>query len=417
MSERPRRERILIVDDSLETLEILERNLTAAGYEAITSPSAQGALDRLGSSPFDLVITDLRMPGVSGLELVRFVRENLPDTAVMMITGYATIEGAVEAVKTGAEEYLAKPFTDDELFAAVGRALQKLETRRGALGAARGRFGLVGESVAMRRAFAAMDKAVRHSGPVLILGESGTGRWSAARAIAAHRGRPASPLLQYECGDLRSAPGLGSADPPEATTAVYARNLETAGPDARQGLLRILVEHPTAPLFFPASPDLPVIVEGRMFPAEIFERISSCVVAMPPLRERGDDIVLLAEHFTARLSAAAYREPPRLTDPVIRALRSYAWPGNLDELRAVVTATLLRSKGDRIDPADLPRVILEAASGPVDVSLADAEAEHILRVLAHTEGKKGRAAEILGIDRKTLREKLKALGRDKQGDD
>jgi len=182
MKPKRQKERILVVDDSPDTLDILHQNLTSRGHKVSVAPGAAEALEILSGETFDLVLTDMKMPGMSGIDLTRVVRERYPDMEVMMITGYATVESAVEALKTGAEEYLAKPFTDEELFAAVDRVLGKLRARRDARAAARGRFGLVGESEGMRRAFVAIEQAARRTGPVLILGEVGTGRWAAARA-------------------------------------------------------------------------------------------------------------------------------------------------------------------------------------------------------------------------------------------
>ena len=166
MSGGEHAETILVVDDAPETLEVLSRNLGAEGYRVFTAPGAAEAVKLLGKTPIDLVVTDLKMPKVSGLDLVRHVRENFRDTEVMMITGYATVEGAVDAVKTGAEEYLPKPFTDSELSAAVRRALAKLHLRRTSqtdsplLSGAR--HGITGESEAVQKVMSAVAKAGRH---------------------------------------------------------------------------------------------------------------------------------------------------------------------------------------------------------------------------------------------------------------
>jgi len=185
MTHRTDKERILVVDDSASTLEVLQRNLASQGYQVFTAPGVVEALHFLADTHTDLVITDLKMPGISGMELIRHVRENLKDTEIMMITGYATVEGAVQAVKSGAEEYLAKPFTDEELFAAVRRSLDKLHLRRSQapppLRVPQARHGLVAESDPMRTVFASVVKAASTSATVLISGESGTGKELVAR--------------------------------------------------------------------------------------------------------------------------------------------------------------------------------------------------------------------------------------------
>ena len=174
MSADPEKERILVVDDSLPTLEVLQRNLAGEGYQVLAASDAGQAIELLESTTVDLVITDLKMPKVSGLDLVRHVRDNLRDTEIMMITGYPSIEGAVQAVKTGAEEYLPKPFTDEELISAVRRALDKLHIRKfGCAPSQQGvstPHGLMGESEPMRKVFRAIEKAASTSATVLITG-------------------------------------------------------------------------------------------------------------------------------------------------------------------------------------------------------------------------------------------------------
>ena len=194
-------EKILVVDDAPDTIEVLHRNLTIAGYQVRTAPGVPEALRALEAEAVDLVITDLRMPRISGLELVRHVRENHPDTEVMMITGYATVEGAVEAVKTGAEEYLAKPFTDEELLSAVQRALDRLRLRRTGRSERHtlplASYGLIGRSEPMTALLESIAKASGTAAAVLIVGETGTGKELVARAVHYQGPRAESPLMTY----------------------------------------------------------------------------------------------------------------------------------------------------------------------------------------------------------------------------
>jgi DNA-binding NtrC family response regulator len=189
LSDREKQQRILVVDDAPDTLEVLQRNLSGQGYRVFTAKDANEAIRILEAEPIDLVITDLKMPKVSGLELIRHIRDNVPDSEVMMITGYASIEGAVEAVKTGADEYLAKPFTDEELFSAVQRSLDKLNVRRAghrkSLRTEASSYGLIGESDQMQKVYVAIEKASAISATVLISGESGTGKELVARTTPA----------------------------------------------------------------------------------------------------------------------------------------------------------------------------------------------------------------------------------------
>jgi len=197
---------ILIVDDSQDTLEMLQRNLVAAGYEVRTAPGVAEAIRILDGMHVDLVITDLKMPKISGMDLIRHVRENYKETEVMMITGYATVEGAVEAIKTGAEEFLTKPFTDEELLSAVQRTLEKLQLRKSGQAdphqIIQAQFGLHGESEAMRGVFSAIAKAASTPVTVLITGESGTGKELVARGIHYSDLKASAPFVPVNCGGI-----------------------------------------------------------------------------------------------------------------------------------------------------------------------------------------------------------------------
>lgn len=411
MASKKPRERILIVDDSPDTLDILKQNLASRGHQVAVAPGAAEALQVLAGESFDLVLTDMKMPGMNGIDLTRIVREQYPDVEVMMITGYATVESAVEALKTGAEEYLAKPFTDEELFAAVDRVLGKLRARRDARAAARGRFGLIGESEGMRRAFVAIEQAARQTGPVLILGEAGTGRWAAARAICGQRAhRETAAALVFDCGELSGfKPDLAAHLEP---AMLYCKNLDRAAPPLQEQIQKWIENkrRDHVRLIFAADPDLPVMAGQGGFRPHLYRLLSGAMIALPPLRERADDSILLAEHFVASLAEKVGRHSQKFTTRAIRAIRAYPWPGNVEELRAVVTGAALRTGGGAIDLKDFPMPFREALGEVTERSLAEAEADHILRVLAYAGGHRGRAAQILCIDRKTLREKLKAIG-------
>ncbi len=206
MKNAKERERILIVDDSPATLEMLERNLRSEGYEVLAAPGVAEAIRILDDTPTDLVITDYKMPETSGMDLIRYVRENLKNTEVMMITGYATVEGAVDAIKAGAEEYLTKPFTDEELFSAVRRALDKLKLRIAIQDrlpqTISSRYGLLGESEPMNHVLGAIAKAASTPATVLITGQSGTGKELVARAIHYSSKRASAPFVPVNCGGI-----------------------------------------------------------------------------------------------------------------------------------------------------------------------------------------------------------------------
>ncbi|RKX18414.1 MAG: sigma-54-dependent Fis family transcriptional regulator, partial [Candidatus Zixiibacteriota bacterium] len=197
---------ILVVDDAPDTLEIIKRNLTSHGYEVFTANCVDNAIEFLDVNSVDLVITDLRMPKVSGLDLVRHVRANMKDTEIIMITGYATIDGAVKAIKIGAEEYLSKPFTDEELLNAVQSAINKLRARK-TIDSDSGPIvspmeGIIGESASMQLVYRAVFKAATTTATVLITGESGTGKELVARAIHYNSNRASAPFVPVNCGGI-----------------------------------------------------------------------------------------------------------------------------------------------------------------------------------------------------------------------
>lgn len=445
MSPPPEKERILVVDDSPSTLEVVQRNLTAEGYQVFTSPGVAEAIEVLEGTQVDLVITDLKMPGVSGLELVRHVRENLKDTEVMMITGYPSIEGAVEAVKTGAEEYLAIPFTDDELLSAVRRALDKLRVRRYGWAVApqtvSAPHGLIGESEALRKVFRAISKATSTSATVLITGESGTGKELVARAIHYSSARSSAPFVPVNCGGIPE--GLL-----ESELFGHVKGAFTGATDSRAGffhaadsgtifldevsemslsmqvkLLRVLEDKEICMvgsnrtrkvdvrILAATNKDLPTLVKKGAFREDLFYRLNVITIAIPPLRERGDDILLLARHYATKFAEELSKPPFRFSDDALQVLRSYDWPGNVRELENVIQRLAVMTDGDLIEVPDLPTLMRFSALRKTGFArtLAEVEGEYIRNVLASAGGNKTRAAKILGIDRKTLREKLKNM--------
>ncbi len=444
MAEIIDNESILIVDDSPDTIEVVRRNLLDQGYKVFAAPGVEEALDILGSTSVDLVITDLKMPRTSGLDLVRHVRENLRNTEVIMITGYASIEGAVKAVKTGAEDYLAKPFTDEELFAAVKRALEKLRMRMTANGRESaetpdGSFGLLGKSKAIRHIFDSIRKVASTDANVLIAGESGTGKELVARAIHYSGKRASAPFVPVNCGGIPE--GLL-----ESELFGYVRGAFTGATETRAGffqtadggsifldevsetslamqvkLLRVLQDKEVfmvgavkphkvkVRILAATNKDLMTLVKKGVFREDLFFRLNVITISIPPLRERGDDILILANSFAERFAREMSRPAPRFSDRALQVLRNYYWPGNVRELENVIQRLVVMTDGDIVDAPDLPTLMRFSPLRETgfDRSLAEVEAEYIKNVLASVKGNKTRAAEILGIDRKTLRERLK----------
>jgi two-component system, NtrC family, response regulator HydG len=438
-----KKKQILVVDDSPDMLEVLQRNLVSAGYAVFTAPGVTEAAKILQETSLDLVITDYKMPKFDGLDLVRHVRENFRDTEIIMITGYPSVDGAVKAVKIGAEAYLPKPFTDEELLSAVNRALDKLALRKKGYEcpepASLAPHGLVGESESMRKVLFAVGKVAPSSATVLITGESGTGKELVARAVHYNSPRASAPFVPVNCGGIPE--GLL-----ESELFGHVKGAFTGATGARAGffhsaekgslfldevsetssymqvkLLRALQEREIYMVgssrprqvdvrFLAATnKDLQTLVNSGAFREDLFYRLNVITINIPPLRERKEDIVMVARHFATRFAAEMGRPVPRFSDEALRVLQNYYWPGNVRELENVVQRLVVMTEGDVIDVPELPSLMRFSAlrSPGFNMTLAQVEAEHIRNVLTREKGNITRAADILGIDRKTLRAKLK----------
>ena len=449
MNATANKDTILVVDDVADTVEVIQRNLTSVGYKVHTAPSVSDALAIIETTPVDLVITDFKMPKISGMDLVRHVRENHKDMEVIMITGYPSVAGAVAAVKIGAEEYLPKPFTDAELFAAVRQALDKLRRRRlggnqtpGVLPAS---HGLIGQSEPLRKVLKSIGKVAASSATVLISGESGTGKELAARAIHYCSPRAAAPLVPINCGSIPESlleselfgyvkgafTGANESRAGFFQTAdggtIFLDEISETSLNMQVKLLRVLQDREVymvgstrkqkidVRILASTNKNLSRLVEKGLFREDLYFRLNVVNVELPPLRDRGDDIVLLANHFCGKYSQELDKRQPQFTDEALQVLKNgYSWPGNVRELENIVHRLVVMCEGDRIDVPDLPALMRFSIHRQPDLtrSLAEVEADYIGKVLASVGGNRTRAAEILGIDRKTLREKLKKMGGD-----
>ena len=437
------KESILVVDDALSTLEVLERNLKTEHYQVFTASSVPEAIRVLEATPVDLVITDLKMPEVSGIDLVRHVRENFRDTEVIMITGYPSIDGAVTAVKAGAQEFLSKPFTDEELLGAVRRTLDRLQARKTVQGPSEevgpSSYGLLGSSEAMQGVFRSIAKVISSSATVLISGESGTGKELVARAIHYHSPRASSPFVPVNCGAIPE-------ELLESELFGHVKGAFTGALETRAGffqtadggtifldeisetslsmqvkLLRVLQDREVvmvgstrprkvdARILASTNKDLAGLVKKGFFREDLFFRVHVITIDLPPLRERGEDLLLLIHHFTARFAEELGKPVPQFSDQALQVLRNYHWPGNVRELENVIQRLIVMTDGGLIEVPDLPSLMRFSALQEVGFhrTLAEVEEEYIRNVLASVNGNKTRAAKVLGIDRKTLREKLK----------
>ncbi|MFH1514176.1 MAG: sigma-54 dependent transcriptional regulator, partial [bacterium] len=360
MATRKNKENILVVDDSEITLEVIERNLSREGYRVFTAGNAGDAINIIEQTPVDLVITDLKMPRVSGLELIRHLRENYKNTEVMMITGYATVEGAVMAVKAGAEEYLSKPFTDEELLRAVQTALEKLHMRRTLQVplkmASSESYGIIGNSEGLRKVFTVIEKAASSKATVLIYGESGTGKELVARAIHYSSPRASSTFVPVNCGGIPESLL-------ESELFGHLKGAFTGANETRAGffltadggtifldevgemslamqvkLLRVLEDKEICMLgstkssridvriLAATNKDLLKLVENGSFREDLYYRLNVLNLAIPPLRERGEDILILTNHFIRKFSECSGKEQISFSDEALGVLMNYFWP-------------------------------------------------------------------------------------------
>ena len=433
---------LLIVDDNPDTLEILKRNLKSEGYRIFTAPGVLEAHEILNQTAIDLVITDLKMPKISGLDLVRYVRENLQDTEVMMITGYPSIGGAVEAIKKGAEDYLAKPFTEEELITAVRKTLEKLELRRSGknrreqiLSPYQGIFGVSKKIVEV---YHAIKKAALTNANVLIYGESGTGKELVARAIHYISPRVSAPFVPVNCGGIPD--GLIESElfghvKGAFTGAMESRagffqtadggtlfldEISEVSPSMQVKLLRVLQDQEVYMVGSnrPRKVDIRILaatnkvlsdlVKKDRFREDLFFRLNVITIEIPPLRERENDVLLLTHQFAQKYAEEMGITAPGFSDKALEALKNYYWPGNVRELENVIQRLSIMSEGAEIDVSDLPsgmRFSSNSRKGFIR-TLKEVEYEYVQNVLYSVNGNKTQAAKILGIDRKTLREKL-----------
>jgi two-component system, NtrC family, response regulator HydG len=434
---------ILVVDDSLDTLEMISRKLQRKGYNVFTSSGVSDALAFLEKNNISLVITDYKMPKISGLELIRHINENYKQIKVIMITGYPTIDGAVEAVKTGAEEYLTKPFTDDELYKAVEKTVKKIKTEklsnRDLKTDSFQTYGMIGNSTPMKGVFHSIEKAIAISATVLISGESGTGKELVARAIHYNSVRSSAPFVPVNC----------SAIPEnllESELFGFVKGAFTGASETRAGffivadggtifldeigetslsmqvkLLRVLqdkqicmvgAKHTRSVdvrIIAATNKSLINLVEQGHFREDLFYRLNVITIDLPALRERGEDIILLTNFFVDKFSKEIGKPKPEFTENALNAFKNYSWPGNIRELENTIQRLIFMSDHKTIDTSDLPegmRYTIQRDKG-LDRTLQEMEVEYIRNVLASVQGNKSQAAQILGIDRKTLRNKLK----------
>ncbi len=432
----------------------LAKNLGRAGYTVEHAPHGEAALHRLGEDSFDVVLTDLKMPVMDGMALLRAMHDRGIRTAAIVLTGFGTIETAVEAMKLGAADYLIKDARPQEILLTVERVLRVEALRRENAELRRrifqqGGFGqLIGESPAIQAVYRIIDAVSQNRSTVLISGESGTGKELVARTL--HQRSPVAdrPFVAVNCAGLsetlldsqlfghRRGAFTGAVTDHDGVFRAAAGGTLLLDEVAEVPLglqakfLRAIQEREVTPLG--SSRPVPIDVrlvaatnrtlaaeveEGR-FRSDLYYRLNVVHIELPPLRARPDDIPRLVEHFLARFSQEYGVAAKRITDEALARLCAYDWPGNIRELQNAIERAFALSSADTVTLADLPATVsvgaahvspAPAADGPVP-SLADAERVAIARALRASQGNKNHAARLLGIDRQRLYRKIEKYG-------
>jgi len=438
---------ILIVDDDIVVRDSLAKWFESEGFEVSIAPGASAALEMLAKRRFDLALVDIKMPGVDGIELQAKLREIDPSMPVIIMTGFASVETAVRALKNGAYDYITKPFDPDELVHLVNKAISHKRAEREVsrlkenLEQIFPETHLIGQSPGMKRVIELVETVAPTDATVLITGESGTGKEVVARAIHALSPRRYNPMVVIHCGALTEslleselfghergaftgaqARKKGKFEVADGGT-VFLDEISDISLKVQTELLRVLQEKEivrvgdTTPVkvdfraIAATNKSLERLVEERLFRPDLYYRLNVFTINLPPLRERKEDIPLLANHFLDKLAKQMNRPPQRLAPETLELLMRYDWPGNVRELEnSIERALLMRREGD-LKPEDFPFQL--HPSGPLIATgqrLEDVERAHIERILAETNWNLSKAARILDIDRTTLYNKIRKYG-------
>jgi two-component system, NtrC family, response regulator HydG len=437
--------RILVVEDNPDTLEMLQRKVLAQGYQTHTATEVPEAIAVLENHKIDIILTDYKMPKLSGLELIRHVNSHYPWIRVIMITGYPTIEGAVEAVKVGAQSYITKPFTDEELFAAIDEAIEGImlnAANRKSTDSTLNQYGMIGSSQTMQKLFHSIRKSSSNQATVLIQGESGTGKELVARAIHYNSKQSKAPFVPINCGAIPeslleselfgymkgSFTGASETRAGYFITAdggtIFLDEISETSLSMQVKLLRVLQDKQVMMIgsnkarkvnvrvIAATNKYLSACVAQGSFREDLYYRLNVVPISLPPLREHPEDIPELVQHFLSKYSQELGQSTPLISENAMKRLMRHPWQGNVRELENLIYQVVLMHEGTGIRTADLPDYLKYTIQPEIDYSrtLAQVEADYIQTVLKLNGGNKALAARKLGIDRKTLYNKLEKLG-------
>ncbi|MGA9994587.1 MAG: sigma-54 dependent transcriptional regulator [Pyrinomonadaceae bacterium] len=450
--------KLLIVDDEPGIRQLLTLVFKREGHDVRVAENGRRALVMLREDPSDLIVSDVKMPDMGGIELLTAARELLPDVAVVMMTAFATVDTAREAFKLGADDFIQKPFDVDELKLIVAKALEKLELKqenqafrraqheRGNLG------NIIGRSARMQAVYQMIETVAEVQSTVLVTGESGTGKELVARAIHDLSPRAEKPFVSINCGAFTETlleselfgyvkgaftgantnrKGLFEA---AHKGTIFLDEIGEMSPAMQVKLLRVLQEKKVRPVgaheemsvdarvIAATNRDLAAMVKDGSFREDLFYRISVIPIELPPLRERSEDITDLVDHFVNKFGAQSGRTLS-INEKALRLLENYSWPGNVRELENTIERAVALERSDTIQPERLPEAI--ASYNPariasafdfpeeginLDAFLEQLEKTYVLEALKRTNGNQTRAAELLGINVRSLRHLLDKHG-------
>ena len=440
--------RILAVDDEPGILELCREVLNGAGYQVETASSADAALDRLQASSYDLMLTDLRMPGKDGIALIEATQSLTPDLPVVVITGYPGMEGSVESVRHGAVDLITKPFDTVELCRVVQRSLAEALSRQAHSPAPE---ELLGSSPAMARLQKILERAAATDSTILVEGESGTGKELVARTLHSRSGRRSGPFMVVDCATLQMrlvdkgrgaddsgprAGGLRAIMTAARDGSVFLDDVDDLSPSLQSRLLRLLDQATASmasgnqgrswPRVIAASRGgLRDAVEAGLFREDLYFRLNVIPVRVPPLRERGADLAMLAHGFLAEFARLRQDPPVRITQECLAVLAGYPWPGNVRELRNVVERMLSLADGEEVTVNDIPAELMADVSAGAEASapgesqifreakrrtVVRFERDYIHHLLGEHDGNVTRSAAAAGLNRSAFQRLMRKHG-------
>lgn len=449
--------KILIAEDDDLNRENLLELLTQSGYEVKAVTNGKEAMDAMVEEKFDLVITDLKMPQVDGLELLKFTKEINPDSVVIIVTGYGTVNSAVDAMKLGAFDYIIKPLKDELAKLTVARALSyvKLKEENTTLKyhlKDKYDFGkMIGYSDSMKKVFDTIEKVSSSDSTILIHGESGTGKELVARAIHFNSDRKSQPLIPVNCGAIPEElleselfghekgaftgairNRIGRFELAQGGT-IFLDEIGDMSPALQVKMLRVIQEkeferiggiktiHVDVRILAATNQNLDKAVSEKRFREDLFYRINVIPIHLPPLRDRGPDIAILANHFLRKFNKLKKKNVGRISSEAMSFFMRYPWPGNVRELENLMEMFVVMKDGGDIEASDLPPKLLnqkmaDIPSGYMELPdeglnfnemVSQFEKDMLLQALRKSDGVKNRAAKLLQLNRTTLVEKLK----------